>query len=58
MVSSAALDACWRHRLWAVSLQTVLVGDVDGQPADPEETQSEETNDPQGVKLKHPQQVS
>lgn len=40
-----------------MSLQTMLVGDFDGQLADPEETQSEETDDQQGVKPKYPQEV-
>lgn len=54
VVSSWALGALLEAQ--AVFLQAALASDLDGQPADPEESRSGETDDPQAVKPAYPQQ--
>lgn len=54
MVSSWALGALLEAQ--AIFLQAALASDLDGQPADPEESRSGETDDPQAVKPEYPQQ--
>lgn len=54
VVSSWALGALREAR--APFLQATLVSDLDGQPADPEESRSEETDDPHAVRPRYLQQ--
>ena len=54
VVSRWALGALLEAQ--AIFLQVALASDLDGQPADPEESRSGETNDPQAVKPAYPQQ--
>ena len=55
VVSSWALGALLGTQ--ASFLQATLASDLDGQSADPEESRSGETDDPQAVKPEYPKQV-
>lgn len=55
VVSSWALGALLEAQ--AIFLQAALASDLDGQPADPEESRSGETDDPQAITPVYPQQT-